>query len=78
MPRYWFRVVDGDDQSDDDIGTDFQGIEEAKKHALVVAQELGWRMDAENHSRELYMIDERGEVVFRTAIVDASIRKALH
>jgi hypothetical protein len=72
MPRYFFRLVEGDEQYDDDIGMDFEALPQARQHAAVVMQELGWRMDGANANRQLHVVSEDGEVLFRLPIVDES------
>jgi hypothetical protein len=50
MPRYFFHPINGD-RIADDVGEEFDLIEEARGHALAVA-------------RYIAVVDERGVVVF--------------
>jgi hypothetical protein len=67
MARYFFHLSNGLIVEDTE-GEDFDLVAEARGHALKVAQELGRHESA--GGRSISVTDERGIVVFKTAIPD--------
>jgi hypothetical protein len=68
MARYFFDLINGDRVSDE-VGEEFDLVEEARGHALTVARELcrnrPWAVDL---GRYISITDEWGVVVFRTPL----------
>ena len=68
MPRYFFHVTNGNILADD-IGEEFDVVEEARGHALAVAQELSRpRVPLTLVGRHISVMDERGVVVFKVPL----------
>ena len=69
MARYFFDLTNGDRISVDEVGEEFDLVEEARGHALRVARELcrnrPWAPDL---GRYISVTDESGVVVFRTPL----------
>ena len=69
MARYFFDLTNGDKHSVDEVGEEFNLVEEARGHALRVARELcrnrPWAVDL---GRYISVTDEWGVVVFRTPL----------
>jgi hypothetical protein len=69
MARYFFDLTNGDSISVDEVGEEFDLVEEARGHALRVARELcrnrPWAVDL---GRYISVTDEWGVVVFRTPL----------
>jgi hypothetical protein len=68
MPRYFFHVTNGDILADD-VGEEFDLVEEARGHALSIAQELSRpRVPHTLVGRHISVMDERGVVVFKVPL----------
>jgi hypothetical protein len=68
MPRYFFHVTNGHVLADD-VGEEFDLVEEARGHALAVAQELSRpRVPPTLVGRHISVMDERGVVVFKVPL----------
>jgi hypothetical protein len=68
MPRYFFHVTNGHVLADD-VGEEFDLVEEARGHALAVAQELSRpRVPRTLVGRHISVMDERGVVVFKVPL----------
>jgi hypothetical protein len=67
MPRYYFHVTNGETTRDQD-GDLFESVEEAKRHAVTIARELGHASSAAGARRHVCVTDEEGKEVFRTPI----------
>ena len=64
MPRYFFHLTNGD-KIVDDVGEEFDLVEEARGHALTVARELSrGGLPATFVGRHIAVMDEQGVVVF--------------
>jgi hypothetical protein len=68
MARYFFHLNNGLKVEDVD-GEDFDLVAEARGHAVKVAQELG-RHGSPLGGRSISVTDEKGVVLFKTAISD--------
>ena len=65
MPRYFFHLATGDETLVDDLGEEFDLVEEARGHAVTVARELSRNARPTNpDGRYISVMDERGVVVF--------------
>ena len=68
MPRYFFHLADGDTIYDD-VGEEFDLVEEARGHALAVARELSRGGPPPSLAgRHLSVVDVQGVVVFRVLL----------
>src|SRR2546423_1746028 len=63
MARYFFHLTN-EDTIADEMGEEFDLVEEARGHALAVARELS--RNAPPHQHHISVVDERGVVVFTT------------
>jgi hypothetical protein len=73
MARYFFHLTNNDDVITDDVGEEFDLVEEARGHALAVARELA--RNASPHRFAGYhisVVDERDLIVF-TALLRAVV-----
>jgi hypothetical protein len=69
MARYFFDLTNGDRISVDEVGEEFDLVEEARGHALRVARELCRnRPRAVDLGRYISVTDEWGVVVFKTPL----------
>ena len=72
MPRYFFHLTNGDTIADD-IGEEFDLLEEARGHAVVVAGELSHGVPPSRYAgRYIAVVDEGGVVVF-TVLLRAAV-----
>ena len=70
MPQYFFNLTNGETVRDDQ-GTRCDTVEDVKTYALAVAAELGRNRSPEDLSTlALCVIDETGQEVFRTKVVN--------
>jgi uncharacterized protein DUF6894 len=70
MPQYFFNLTNGETVRDDQ-GTRCDTLEDVKTYALAVAAELGRnRSPEELNTLSLCVIDETGQEVFRTKVVN--------
>src|SRR3954454_18436325 len=70
MPQYFFNLTNGETVRDDQ-GTRCDTVEDVKTYALAVAAELGRnRSPEELNTLALCVIDETGQEVFRTKVVN--------
>jgi len=67
MPRFYFHVTNGKTVPDE-IGDQFESVDEAIRHAITMARELGHATPPTNIRRNVAVIDEQGHEVFRTPI----------
>jgi hypothetical protein len=63
MPQYFFNLTNGETVRDEQ-GTRCDTVEDVKTYALAVAAELG------RNTLALCVIDETGQEVFRTKVVN--------
>jgi hypothetical protein len=76
MARYFFHLANGDTITDD-LGEEFDLVEEARGHALAVARELSRNAPPNRFAgRHISVLDERGVVVF-TALLRAVVALAI-
>jgi hypothetical protein len=64
MPRYFFHLATGDKTLVDELGEEFDLVEEARGHAITVARELSRHSRPDLAARYISVMDERGVVVF--------------
>ena len=70
MPQYFFNLTNGETVRDDQ-GTRCDTLEDVRTYALAVAAELGRNRSPEELSTlSLCVIDETGQEVFRTKVVN--------
>ena len=70
MPQYFFNLTNGETVRDEQ-GTRCDTVEDVKTYALAVAAELGRnRSPEELNTLALCVIDESGQEVFRTKVVN--------
>ena len=70
MPQYFFNLTNGETVRDEQ-GTRCDTVEDVKTYALAVAAELGRnRSPEELNTLALCVIDETGQEVFRTKVVN--------
>ena len=70
MPQYFFNLTNGETVRDEQ-GTRCDTVEDVKTYALAVAAELGRNRSPEELSMlSLCVIDETGQEVFRTKVVN--------
>ena len=70
MPQYFFNLTNGETVRDDQ-GTRCDTMDDVKTYALAVAAELGRNRSPEDLSTlALCVIDETGQEVFRTKVVN--------
>ena len=70
MPQYFFNLTNGETVRDDQ-GTRCDTMDDVKTYALAVAAELGRnRSPEELNTLALCVIDETGQEVFRTKVVN--------
>jgi hypothetical protein len=65
MARYFFHLTNNDDVMTDDVGEEFDLLQQARGHDLAVARELS--RNAPPHrfgGYHISVVDERGLVVF--------------
>ena len=67
MPRFFFHVTNGKTIRDQD-GDSFESVEEAKRHAVTIARELGHASSQTAARQNVFVTDEDGTEVFRTPI----------
>jgi hypothetical protein len=68
MPRYFFNLTNGKTFADE-LGEEFDLLEEARAHARAVARELsGKRLPLALVGRYISVVDERGFVLFKVAL----------
>jgi hypothetical protein len=67
MPRFYFQVTNGK-TIPDEIGDRFDSVDEAIRHAITMARELGHARPPTNTRENVSVIDEHGNEVFRTPI----------
>jgi len=67
MPRFFFHVTNGDLTQDRD-GDLCESVEDAKRHAITVARELGHASSQTGIRRIVSVTDEGGTEIFRTPI----------
>jgi hypothetical protein len=69
MPRYFFHLADANVLLRDDIGEEFDTVEQAKGFALRIAWEIGRnRPEDVRTGKQILVIDTAGVVVFRTPL----------
>jgi hypothetical protein len=66
MPRYFFNLSNGEILKDV-VGQSFDLLAHARDHAVQVAREMAGGMTG---GKSIFVTDEKGAVVFKTAIPD--------
>jgi hypothetical protein len=68
MARYFFNLTNGHSLADE-VGEEFDRVEEARGHATAVARELSHnRLPYAFVGRHISVVDERGVVVFKVPL----------
>jgi hypothetical protein len=68
VPRYFFHLTNGETLADE-VGEEFDLVEEARGHATAVARELSRnRLPLALVGRYIAVVDEQGVVVFKIAL----------
>jgi hypothetical protein len=67
MPRFFFHVSNGDTIKDEQ-GDICESVEQAKRQAVTIARELGHANPDTNARKNVCVMDEQGNEVFRTPI----------
>jgi hypothetical protein len=68
MARYFFHLTN-DDEIIDDVGEEFNVLQEARGHALAVARELSRNAPPHRFAgHHISVVDEQGVVVFTTLL----------
>jgi hypothetical protein len=69
MPRFFFYLATSGDVIQDDVGDEFELIQEARGFALRVAAELARNRSHQQVSgQNVLVVDPRGTVVFRVPL----------
>jgi hypothetical protein len=68
MSRYFFHLTNGDNLSDE-VGEEFDRVEDAQRHAMAMARELsGSRRPDAPVGHHISVVDERGVEVFKVPV----------
>ena len=69
MPRYFFNLTNNGDSVADEVGEEFDHVEAARGHAMVVVRELSrGRPLRALDGHHISVVDERGVVVFKVPL----------
>jgi hypothetical protein len=70
MVRYFFHLEGPEASVDDDEGTSFETLEEAKEHAHIVAYEIGKNTEARYQGYKLHVVGPDGKLLFTVPVGD--------
>ncbi len=70
MARYYFDIDDGDVATEDDDGTELDGLSEARNHAIAVLPSLARDVLPDGDRREFRVTlrDANGRSIFRASL----------